>query len=367
MKYCTRCLYPETKPDLFFDKKGVCSACIAFEARSSINWEERAAQFKKLVFDIKLQNNIYDCIVPVSGGKDSHYQTLKVKEYGLNPLLVYARTDHITDIGRRNLDNLNSYADVCEFSPSVSIRRRISAYTLKTVGDISWPEHITIFSIPYRASVIYNIPLIVWGENPQNEYGGPATAQKAINLDERWLSEYGGLNGLRISDVQRQLNLSLQDIEMYKFPKTDKPVQGLFLGQFFPWDGANNATIAVKNGFECWYGPVEGSGYAYENLDNYQTGVHDYYKYLKFGFGRCTDIVSNHIRRGNISRRDAIEHCKLYDGKYPNTYLGKPLFEILEPLNITIEEFLEVCNKFANKELFECKKGRVPRPKFRIE
>lgn len=358
-----------------FNSEGVCSACTAYENRASIDWDLRKSEFEQLCHTIKAKNNQYDVIVPVSGGKDSTYQIIKALEYGLNPLAVTATTDYLSHIGRDNLDNISKLGvDHIEVTTNTKLRRKINAYTLREIGDISWVEHITIFTIPVRIALLYNIPLILWGENPQSEYGGPYKAQEARKLDQRWLQEYGGLNGLRVSDILSRPQLLdwdagciERDLLLYTYPKIEKGSQlsGIFLGQFFPWDGLSNAAIAQKNGFQMYYGAVEGVGYPYENLDNYQTGIHDYFKYLKFGFGRCTDLVCNHIRRERITREQGKEMVIAHDGKFPNTYLGKPLEEILEPLDVTIEEFLEICNKFANKELFECHKGKIPRSLFK--
>ena len=367
MKYCKKCLYNSLKPDLFFNKEGVCSACTAFESRKNIDWVQREKEFKQLVFEIKAQKHQYDCVIPVSGGKDSTYQTLKALEYGLNPLAVTATTDYLSNIGRANLDNISSLGvDHIEVTANTKLRRKINAYTLREIGDISWAEHVTIFTIPVRIAIQFGIPLIVWGENPQSEYGGPYQAQEARKLDQRWLQEYGGLIGLRVSDLIESGFGTERELKLYTYPNLDlKTTNGIFLGQYFPWDGLENAIVAAQNGFKEYYGPVEGVGYGYENLDNYQTGIHDYFKYLKFGFGRCTDLVSSHIRRNRLTRGEAIEMVLFYDGKFPSTYLGKSFEEILGPLEINIDEFLEICNKFANKELFECHKGKIPRALFK--
>jgi N-acetyl sugar amidotransferase len=367
VKYCTECVYPDTKPDLVFDAKGVCSACTAFKEREKIDWTNREYEFKNIVESTVRLNKQYDCVIPVSGGKDSHYQCIKALEYGLHPLAVCATTDDLSAIGAHNLRNISKLGiDLIEITPNAKIRRNLNAYTLREIGDISWCEHITIFTIPVTVAVQRDIPLIVWGENPQHEYGGPYKAQTAKELNLRWLQEFGGLNGLRLSDLIDRGVISGRDAHLYRYPPMQGTnVKGIFLGQFFPWDGAENARIAVKHGFKTYFGPVEGIGYDYENLDNHQTGVHDYFKYLKFGFGRCSDLASNHIRRRSITRREAIEIVMQHDGKYPTSYLGKSLEEILDPLGMDPNEFLEICNKFANKNLFECRKGRIPRALFK--
>jgi len=129
-------------------------------------------------------------------------------------------------------------------------------------------------------------------------------------------------------------------------------VTGLFLGHYFPWDGYANAQLACEHGFTTYQSTVEGSVFDYENLDNHQTGIHDYFKFLKFGFGRATDIVCLHIRRGRLSREEGLEMVKKHDGRFPWSYLGKSLEDILAPLEITVEEFIAICDRFTNKKLF---------------
>jgi hypothetical protein len=207
-----------------------------------------------------------------------------------------------------------------------------------------------------RVAVQYRVPLIIWGENSQNEYGGPAKAVESSTLDRRWLEEFGGLLGMRVQDVQAISGLSQQDLIPYQYPEDSDlenvGVTGLFLGHYIKWDGLSNYLVANANGFRTTQEPVEGSMVNYENLDNHQTGIHDYFKFLKYGFGRATDIASLHIRRGRISRDEALQIVIKNDGKFPWTCLGKPLEDILEPLEISVAEFVEICDKFTNKKLF---------------
>ena len=353
MIYCTRCIYPNTKPDLTFDDSGLCSACQSYDTRALIDWDARALDFKKVISDAKYADASYDCIVPVSGGKDSHYQVLTALDHGLKVLAVTAETDMLSEIGKYNLDNISKLGcDHIIVKNDPIIRRKINRYTLETIGDISWAEHITIFTIPVRIALMMNIPLIIWGENPQNEYGGPTNSQKATELTEEWLNEFGGLNGLRVTDIEVEISLKNS---LYQYPElSTNPPKGIFLGQFFKWDGLVNAKYAMLHGFKV---PnqhhVEGSYGNYENLDNYQTGIHDYFKYIKFGFGRATDILCNHIRRGMISREEAFKITKERDGMFPSFYLGLPLKDILTNIDMSIIEFLEICDQFTNWDLFE--------------
>ena len=372
MKYCKRCLYPNTKPDLFFDNDGICSACTAYGARSQINWIDLERQFRELVKQAisaaQTDGAAYDCIVPVSGGKDSHYQVLTALEYGLRVLAVTATTCSLSNIGRRNLDNIAKLGvDHIEITTNRQARRKLNKHALLEIGDISWPEHATIFTIPFIIAEQMDIPLILWGENPQNEYGGPEKSQQVKILNgEEWLNEFGGLNGLRVNDLVEQDVLSYHDAHFYTYPPCAHTINSVYLGSYFPWDGFENANIARGYGFEWYHRGVEGIGYAYENLDNTQTGLRDYLKYVKFGFGRATDLVCNHIRRGRLTRQEGIAHVQQWDGQWPATYLGRSLEEILGEVDVTIEKYLDIVNQFANKKLFRIYEHGVPVPKFLI-
>ena len=358
LRLCIRCLYPDTKPDLFFDEEGVCSACRSFESRATVDWDARRAELEALIARYRSAGGgDYDCVVPVSGGKDSTYQVIRLLELGINPLCVTATTDSLSDIGRRNIENIKHLGvDYLEMTPNPVVRRKINRLCLTEIGDISWPEHVSIFTIPIRFAAKLGIPLIIWGENSQHEYGGPATASKKRTLDRRWLEEFGGLLGLRVSDLEGVEGIAARDLIAYTYPSAAElekaGVTGIFLGYFIPWDGLQNAVIAQASGFETFTTMVEGSLADYENLDNYQTGIHDYFKYLKFGFGRATDIACNHIRRGRLRRDDALRMVEKRDGAFPWTYLGRPIEEILGEIDMTLDEFLIVCDRFTNRSIF---------------
>lgn len=358
LTYCKRCVMPDTKPDLHLDDKGICNACRSFENRKQIDWDARYRELLAILDKFRQPNgNNWDCIVPVSGGKDSTYQVIRMLQLGLNPLCVTATTCDLSDIGRKNIENIKRLGvDHIEVSPNPRIRSRLNRIGLTQVGDISWPEHVGIFTIPVRAAVQFNVPLIVWGENSQNEYGGPAAAAQNSILNRRWLQEFGGLLGLRVSDLVGTDGIEQKHLIHYSYPSDDElarvGVTGLFLGHYLPWDGLSNTLISVANGFTSYHKAVEGSLVNYENLDNHQTGIHDYFKFLKFGFGRATDLACLHIRRHRLTRQDGIEAVKVLDGKFPWEYLGKGLEEILRPLELSVDEFIRICDKFTNKKIF---------------
>jgi N-acetyl sugar amidotransferase len=357
--YCKKCVMPETKPDLFFNEDGVCSACTSYAKRIDVNWSARNIELQRILDRYRNKSgNHWDCIVPVSGGKDSTYQVIRMLEQGMNPLCVTSTTCDLSSIGRENIENLKRLGvDFVEVSPNPLVRAKLNLIGLEQVGDISWPEHVGIFTIPVRAAVQFQIPLIVWGENPQNEYGGPAAASDNNVLNRSWLEEFGGLLGMRVSDLCERYGIESKHLINYTYPTDEElsrvGVTGFFLGHYIPWDGFSNYLIAQANGFSSYHKAIEGSLVNYENLDNYQTGIHDYFKFLKFGFGRATDLACAHIRRGRLSRKDGVDIVRRLDGKFPWVYLGKSLEDILRPLQIDVEEFVRICDRFTNKKLFK--------------
>jgi len=350
---------PNSKPDLYLDEKGICNACRSYEYRKEVDWGARYQELLQLLEKYRRKDGgNWDCIVPVSGGKDSTYQVVRMLQLGLNPLCVTSTTCDLSELGRKNIESLKHLGvDHVQVSPNPLVRAKLNWIGLNQVGDISWPEHVGIFTIPVRAAVQFNVPLIVWGENSQNEYGGPAAASGNSVLNRRWLEEFGGLLGMRVSDLIGQEGIEAKHLIQYTYPSDAElarvGVTGLFLGHYIPWDGLSNALIAQASGFQTYGKVVEGSMVNYENLDNYQTGIHDYFKFLKFGFGRATDLACLHIRRGRLTRQDGLEAVKRLDGCFPWEYLGKSLEDILQPLEMTVDEFIRVCDNFTNKKIFK--------------
>ena len=360
VKFCKTCIYPSSKPHIEFNEEGICSGCLAYNNRPLIDWSLREEKLKEILEKYKRKNlDYYHCIVPSSGGKDSYFQTIKMLEYGLNPLVVNVIPDKLAEIGRHNMENMrNLGVDTIQIALDPKVRRKINKFALETVGDISWPEHITIFTVPVKFSVNMNIPLLIWGESAENELGGPIDRLDEGILDRRWLEEFGGLLGLRTNDLSEILQIPKHKLVQYTYPEDEELKKtnslGLFLGQYIPWDGKQNAEIAKTYGFKVYKNDVEGSIVDYENLDNVYMRVHDYFKFLKYGYDRVTDWCCTHIRRKRMTREEAIKINKDKSGKFPENYLGHSLAEILEEINIERDEFINICDKFTNKSLFIC-------------
>lgn len=361
MILCKRCIMPATRPDTpFYD--GICAACISYEKRKDIDWAERKEHLHALLGRHKGRKP-YDCIVPSSGGKDSTYQVLTMLEMGMNPLVVTARTCHLTAIGRANIDNLARYAPTLEVVPNMTIRAKLNVLGTKLVGDISWPEHVSIFTTPFRVAAMTGIKLIMYGENPQDQYGGPDGADQAAQMTARWRSEYGGFLGLRPSDLVSALYVTERDMVDYALPPEEqlKGVEAHFLGHYIPWDSWRNARKAGEAGMVCQR-PHPSAYWPWENLDNAQTGIHDWQGFLKYGYTRGQAQISVDIRAGLLDRDagfDAMRDLvRKGSGSLPDSYAGEPREWVCCRIGTTREQLMIDSERFVNQDLFEGPTGR---------
>lgn len=373
MDRCRLCVMPNTRPDTPFED-GVCSACISFRNRGAMDWGARERELKAIIASARKNGSGYDCIVPSSGGKDSHYQVLTLLQMGLRPLIVTASTCHLTPIGRRNLDNLGRYATTIEYTPNRELRKWLNRAGLETVGDISWPEHAAIFSVPLRAAVDYGIPLIFYGENPQNQYGGPKGTDEAKQMTLRWVHEFGGFNGMRPADMVGKFKITAEEMKDYE-PPSQAAVEKLgleihFLGAYLPWDSLSNAEVAREGGFQ-WHQvaenpdappkarryadgpPCPASLWPHENLDNAGTGIHDHLMYRKFGYGRLCAQASVDVRHRRLTRAAALELVKERDGLFPHSYAGVDFFSLLGHIGMSQTEYDAIVVKFTDMSLFD--------------
>ena len=356
MKYCKECLYPNTKPQLQFDERGICSACNNYKLKDEVDWGKKKEDLLLILEKYRSKNdNNYDCIIPVSGGKDSTFQTYTIKEtFGLNPLAVNFHPHDQTEIGRKNLENLKQLGvDCIEFSANPLVYSKLAKFGLVELGDFQWPEHIGIFTIPVQVAVRYKIPLIIWGENPQLEYGQPTNIDTDTILDREWNEKNGGyfLDKIKPKDMTKY-GFKTKELIPYIYPSDDDirriGVTGIFLGSYIKWDLFKQLDFVKELGFSENDELKEGTYDKWENLDVYFTVFHDYFKFLKYGFGRTTDHASIEIRYERITREQGIELIKKYEGKIPRKYLDK----FLKSADINEQEFHDICDKFTNKEIF---------------
>jgi N-acetyl sugar amidotransferase len=354
MNRCRLCPMPATRPDTPF-VDGICAACIAYAKRPMIDWAERGRELDAML-ERGRNGSGFDCIVPSSGGKDSHYQVLKLIERGARPLVVTASTCHLTPHGRQNIDNLARYATTIEVTPNRTVRAKLNRLGLEMVGDVSWPEHVSIFTTPFRVATDLGIPLLFYGENPQNQYGGPAGSEEALQLTRRWRSEFGGFLGLRPDDMVGQLEISERDITDYEMPATWarvplEEIEAHFLGQYLPWDSHENAKAAFQAGMHQSL-PSPANYWRHENLDNAQTGLHDHMMYRKYGYGRGCAQLAVDVRAGRVTRDYAMDWIRENDGLFPFTYAGVNVKTMLQRIGLSLGKLEPLLARFTNPELF---------------
>lgn len=367
MEYCRRCCYPaNTRPYIIFDDKGICSGCRLLESRPNIDWEERGRWLKELLDEYKTKareaGDPYDCIIPVSGGKDSHYQTYLMKQvYDMNPLLVCYNHIFNTKRGIRNLTNLLKKlpCDLIRFTTSPETAKKLSKHMLKTVGDITWHYHAGIMTFPIQIAVKYKIPLIVWGEHGFSELIGMFNQDDMVEFTKKVRLEHS-IRGFEPEDIVNDPNsgLTMRELSPFQYPSDEETeeigVRGIYLSNYIPWDAREHARLMIdKFGFETAV-KRERTFHVYEKLEDiHADGAHDYLKYLKFGYGRATDDASMDIRHGRMTREEGIEMVKKYDHIRPSD-----LDIYLRFTGMTEEEFEESIEHMRDPEIWEKVNGK---------
>jgi N-acetyl sugar amidotransferase len=354
VKYCKKCVLPSSSAiPVEFDKNGVCSACNTSTQVEDIDWERRLKQFKSLLDGYKNDDGKnYDCLIPVSGGKDSYFQVHMIKNIlGFNPLLVTYNANNWMEVGYKNLHNMRDIfgCDHVFFTPSVSLLKRLNKLCFKKMGDMNWHAHCGIQTYPYIVAVQHNIPLIIDGEHGFMDMGGMHSYSDYVELTRHFRLEhvqrgYDWYDMLDDDDIQ----INKQEMISYMFPSDDDikrvGVRGVYLGNYVNWSGNHNANIAKEYGWKEAENEFDRTYRKISNLDDmHENGVHDYMKYIKFGYGRATDHVCKDIREGVMTREEGIKIIRKMDGVVP-----KDLYRWLDYVDMTEKEFDNIADSFRD-------------------
>ncbi len=367
MRYCARCILPDTRPGLEIGAGGVCSACRAYQRKhQEIDWNARRRAFERLAAEAKAAARGYDCVIPVSGGKDSTWQVVKCLEYGLRPLAVTWKTPARTAIGARNLANLvNLGVDHIDWQISPLVERKFLYQSLVRFGATAIPMHMAMFSIPLRIAVRFEIPLVVWGENSALEYSGAGPESFSPRLDRNWLAKYGVTQGTTARDWVSD-ELTEKELAAYFWPEDEelerRGVRAVFLGCYFPWDPQATLACALAHGFQVRAeGPKTGY-YNYADIDDDFISIHHYLKWYKFGFTRLFDNLSLEIRHGRLTRQEAIEIVRQRGDQTPH----EDIDAFTRFLGISRERFFEIAEGFRNPAVWRWQSGKWVIPDFLI-
>jgi len=366
MKYCKRCVYPENAVNLFFDEEGICSACRTFEKfeqLSAEHWANRKKRFEQIVEELRKKNKSdYDCVIAVSGGKDSYYQTHVIcQEYGLKALLVTYHGNNYLPEGDYNRDRMRQVfnADHMVVGPSVDVLKKLNRITFRKMGDMNWHNHCGIKTVPVQVAVRYNIPLVIWGEVVW-DISGMYEPDDFVEYSARVRHEHA-LRGYEWYDFLNDPvdKLTEKDMLWAKYPSDEEilkvGVRGLYIGNFFKWDPNWHAKLVEeKYGFKASGKPFERTYRTYSNLDDrYENGIHDLMKYVKFGYGRGSDHASKDIRTGYMTRPEGIEVVRKYDH-----VVSSDLYYWLDYVGMTEAEFWKIANSFRDTRVWRQEKGQ---------
>ncbi|HME41640.1 MAG TPA: N-acetyl sugar amidotransferase [Syntrophorhabdales bacterium] len=352
MKYCQQCVLPDTRPGLVIGNDRVCNACKSGIEKRVIDWNQREEAFRELVARAKSKEKMYDCVIPVSGGKDSTWQVVKCLEYGLHPLAVTWKSPARTEIGWKNLENLIGLGvDHIDYQINPRTESVFMLKALESRGSTAIPMHMALFALPLQIAVKFDIPLVIWGENSAFEYGGDDDAEKTFNLDSRWVERYGVTQGTVARDWISS-DLTSEALVPYSAPEDaelkGKGILAVFMGYYFKWDPEESLRVALSHGFTVRQeGPKTGY-YNYADIDDDFISIHHWLKWYKFGFTRTWDNLALEIRNGRMVRDEAISIIRGRGDETPHEDIGK----FCRFVGITRADFFSITEKFRNREIW---------------
>ena len=353
MRYCLRCVLPDSRPNLVIGDDGVCNACHAHASRPAIDWKAREALFGEVVRNARANSRGHDCLVPVSGGKDSTWQVLKCLEHGLNPLAVTWKTPARTAVGQRNLDNLVRLGvDHVDYQVNPKVESLFMLRAYERFGSTAIPMHMALFSIPLSIAVRFGIPVVVWGENSAFEYGGTDEERTGFRLDAKWLRKFGVTHGTTAADWV-SAELPARALTPYFGPDDEAlaraGVNAVFLGYYFAWDPETTHRVAREHGFEGRAAGVKTGYYDYADIDDDYISIHHHLKWYKFGFTRLFDNLSLEIRNGRMTRDEAIAIIRRTGPQEPRGDIEK----FCAFAGIDVARFFEIAEKFRNPDVWK--------------
>ena len=363
--WCKKCLAASTRPRVTFDSRGWCNACVWAETKAKIDWKEREVELKKLLDKFRGKNKEFDVVVPVSGGKDGSYIAYNLKhKYGMNPLCVTVNPHLPSEVGVLNLKNFSASGyDLVSITPDYNLLRDLNKYGFFKMGMGYWGWLLAIFTIPPIIADKFNIPLVFYAEDGEVEYGGKKESSNTYLFDANYIKKIYVEDGYE--KILNDKYFQKFNLDFFSFPKFKNDIKLTHWSYFENWDPYRNYLVAKKNcGLIDSEHNNEGTFTNFAQNDQILCDLHYYLMYLKFGFGRSTQDASIEIRRGAMSRDQAINLVKLFDGKYPESSIMK----IINYYGIKKKDFNENVDKWVNKKLFQKNLDtKIWEPRFEIK
>lgn len=352
LRYCIRCCMPETQEGLKFDELGICQACQSSEQKIHINWVEREFELRKLLDRAKANaGNNYDCIVPISGGKDSVYQLhVLVKVYGMKPLAVTFSHNWYSETGWYNLQNaLQEFnVDHIMFTPNRDLVNRIANRSLGAIGDACWHCHSGVGAFPLQAAVKFNIPLLIWGESIAESSGRASYKDPVHKFDREYFIK---VSAKRQPKEMVCETLSERDLYPFNVPTIEEiervGVYGIHLGDYLFWD-EERQTEFIRQEYGWKETEMEGAYKGYKSAECIMAGVHDFTCYLKRGYGRSTFQACLDVRNGLMTREEGFKVARQIDSERPGA-----LDYYLKITNLTEAQFFETMKQLKHLKLID--------------
>lgn len=362
MKYCKRCLQPDTRPGIYFNEEGICGACLWEEEKEKINWRERERELQDIADNAKCKaKGAYDCAVGVSGGKDSTFQAFYAKEkLGLRTLLVNCEQENMTPIGRKNIENLKNHGfDLITITPNRNILKKLMIKDFWKRLNLVKPSEYCLYASTYIIADAFNIPFIIQGENAALTLGASEGLQdkggSCLNITHS--------NTLKEDPFKEYIDeeVEAKDLFLYKVPVDElaqKDIQGIWLNYYAKeWSQYYNAAFSIGKGLSTHDEDISpyllGNYHRYFSLDSYYVPVNQVFKYMKFGFGRVNDIVCYDIRDKLITRDEGKYLIRELDGKCGQLYIDKTC----ELLGIDEKTMFEHAEKFRGDMFYKNEQG----------
>lgn len=355
VEFCKECTISNQRPRITFDERGVCSACnYAKYKHKEIDWEKREQELIELCDQYRKTNGDYDVVVPCSGGKDSGFVAHQLKyRYGMNPLTVTWAPLKATEIGRNNLEAfIGSGFDNILGTPNGKVTRQLTNLSFKYLGDPFQPFIYGQTNFPLHMAIKYRVPLIMYGENGEVEYGGDMqnAFQPHREIEDHDKHYFSGLP----PEFWKEHGVAESELRPFMAPPyeaiKDNGTLIHFFGYYRLWDPQENFYYCTENtGFTPNTERSEGTYSKYASLDDKIDGFHYYLSYIKFGIGRATSDSAHEIRDAKITREEGVGLVRRYDGEFPKKYFS----DFLEYCGISEEEFEEVIDSWRSDHLWE--------------
>lgn len=355
MKYCKRCVMPDSRPGIQFNEEGVCSACQAYEKRKSIDWSLRWNEFEAICDKYRGMNGDgYDCAIAVSGGKDSHYQVHLMKEVmHMNPILFSVEDNFpMTEAGKHNLKNISEEfgCNIISIKPDIRTQKKLMRYMFEKYGKPTWFIDRLIYTYPLYMALKFQTPLLVYGENVSYEYGG-ADAKESYSAKE--LLKNGVATGYDEKELIENAGITEQDLFLTRAPKKEEfdKLDPIYISYFVPWNSFENYEYARKHGFHDLSHEWNRKHHVedFDQIDSRAYLVHSWLKYPKFGHASATDYTARMIRYGMITREEAVELVRAHDHNLDPLCVR----DFCDFCGYSETEFWSIIDSLYNTELFK--------------